>query len=190
MKKGVYFSILVKLILKDRPEGISKVKFAKIIYLVHKYLVNCGHVEVKALKFVRMPLGPVPVRFMDLESEKDLVVRSELTSLSYNREVYVLKKGVSTPKIFYADEVSHVVNKLISISTSDLVEYTHKEKTWKSFSNGQEYFISRDDFKRPLPVKGKDLSKSLDDQKLQAKLIKGMLKEIVEESTNLEYSDS
>lgn len=174
-------------ILKLYP-GQSKVKFAKLIYFLHKELVRSGLVNTKALSFVRMPLGPVPVDFMDLQNQEGIIVSEQTTSLLYNSQVYNYS-GSYNPDL--SDSIISMtkgtIMSLIQMSTSDLVELSHQEDSWKKYSNGDVFEISDCDMETFIP-KILKLSKE-NDSSLQEKLVSGMLSDIVASSTSLEYPE-
>lgn len=183
-----YFNKLSKYILYICPDGLTKVRFAKMIYLVHKALVQKNKFNPDELKFIRMPLGPVPYGFKNLVEDNDIVISEAYTALSYNRQTYKLKEGLALDKDSFYEDVKEAINNLKSFLTSQLVEYTHGEPSWLNHSNGKEYFITKEDLKRQLPKKGKHLQNVVkEDQLLQAYLVDGMIDDIVEESTTLEY---
>lgn len=183
-------NLLSKQILLVKSEGITKVRYAKMIYLIFKGLVQGNILSSNELKFIRMPLGPVPDGFMDLYLDKDIILSEAQTGLSYNKQIYSLKNTNIEPVSYFA-EITKIINKIDILSTSSLVEYTHSEPSWKTYPNGATYYIEDKDLARSLPHDG---SKSpndpeRDNQLLQAYLIDGMIKEIVDESTALEYPD-
>lgn len=186
-----YLSNLAQQILLSSENGLSKVKFAKTIYYVHKALVMGKNVMSQDLVFIRMPLGPVPLDFMDLKQEPSIGVRNVPNSLTYNAEVYFLKQNAEISRLDSSAEkkLTKVSQELFKISTSVLVAHSHKEPTWMSHSNGEQYFISPDDLRRGLPSSEETVLESdVDNQHLQAQLINGMVDEIVDETTELEYS--
>src|ERR1044072_9186741 len=86
-------NLLAKEILQIVPEGLSKVRFAKILYFVHKGLVQKNINTNADIKFIRMPLGPVPVGFKELINDEDInVVEMSTTALIYDNQVYTLKR--------------------------------------------------------------------------------------------------
>lgn len=177
-------------VLKNCPEGLSKVKFAKIIYFIHKGLVNSKISSVKDLEFIRMPLGPVPVGFMGLSDDSAFSV-SKITNvgLVYNSQVYKVKEDQSTSSDDqFSDAVKKLFAQLNKMTTSDLVEKSHQEPSWKEFVNGTKYFISNADLAVPLPKSSGEL-RGDDDQRLQEKLVEGMIDDIVSGSTSLEYPE-
>ena len=186
----MYLNNLAKEILKNVPEGISKVKFAKILYFVHKSLVLENLSEINDLKFIRMPLGPVPVGFKDLYNDKDITIEKTSGSLSYNMQIYKIVHANSYLGSQQQQVITSSVKSLITFPTSELVEVSHQEPSWIKFANGSEYFISKEDLDLALPTQKKDtLSTEIDNQRLQARLVEGMLDDIVLESTALEYPD-
>jgi uncharacterized phage-associated protein len=177
-------------VLKNSPEGLSKVKFAKIIYFVHKGLVNYKLSSINDLEFIRMPLGPVPVGFMGLSEDSAFNV-SKVTNvgLVYNSQIYKIREDQqSSGDNEFSDAVKKLFGQLNKMTTSDLVEKSHQEPSWKEFANGKKYFISNADLAIPLP-KSSGALRGDDNQRLQEKLVEGMLDDIVSGSTSLEYPD-
>ncbi len=184
-----YLKSIAEQVLLTLP-GVSKVRFAKTIYYVHKALVTKNLANINDLEFIRMPLGPVPVGFMELGNESNINVTSEKGELEYNTQVYELKESLTKTSKEQREVISSVSRRLNKISTSVLVALSHKEPSWLEHNNGDKYFVSKADLKRVLRVPpSKKMDKSRDYQLLQARLLNGMLKEIVEESTSLEYPD-
>jgi len=145
--KNQYLHLLAKQILKLTPEGITKVRFAKILYFTHKGLVQEKLSSIKDMEFIRMPLGPVPVGFKGLAEDKEIKIDEVATSpLVYDKQLYTLN---------------------------------------------DEYYIGVDDLKIALTTtKSSGMNSEIDTQHLQARLMEGMIDEIVEESTSLEYPHS
>jgi hypothetical protein len=168
---------------------LSKVKFAKIIYLVHKGLVQADLSNTNDLKFVRMPLGPVPLDFHFLYNDKDILIETKPTGLTYDMEVFKLKREINLLKSNFDPTISKLTKTLSKFPTSELVAYTHGEPSWKKLVNGTEYYIQNADLHRRLPSTAKDIGDKLDQKLLQGRLLDGMLDDIVQESTKLEYPD-
>jgi len=185
---NTYLKSLAEQILSATGHGVSKVRFAKTIYYVHKALVKKGLAHVTDLQFIRMPLGPVPVGFMELSKESNIDVSSKENELAYNTEFYKLKSLSEKVPKKNVEVISAVTRRLNRISTSTLVALSHKEPSWLHHHNGDTYSLSEDDLKRVLTTPPpQDVDESRDSQLLQARLLAGMLDEIVEESTSLEY---
>lgn len=182
---GNYLQNLATDILRLEKKGITKVRFAKYIYFVHKFLAKKSLVQTQDLKFIRMPLGPVPVGFRDLDGNKNIVRTSVPQALIYDSEVYKLADGVNLSTGF-SEEIKNIVETLDNYPTSALVSISHKEPSWQTHDNGDEYYITDEDFKKELPGVTKKVD-PLDKEKMQASLVSGMLKDIVDESTSLEY---
>lgn len=184
-----YLSKLSKIVLTAQKDGISKVRFAKTIYFVHKFLIRDNQASREDLKFIRMPLGPVPVGFKQLSTETDIEVSQSLTSgLAYNMQMYTLKKGSRIDSVRNEEKLTKFIETLRVLRTSDLVEISHKEPSWMQHVNGDEYFLSVKDLQKPFPKTGvSTFTAEIDEQRLQARLLEGMLEDIVEESTSLEY---
>ena len=191
---------IAKVILAIEGKPISKVKFAKTVYFAHKELIRNGLAHNGDFAYIRMPLGPVPDGFMELaDNHSDIIVSEERSGLSYNSKNYSLKKTIlsrvsgntrvkdnSLKKV-----VSDTLDILRSMSTSQLVERSHEEPSWKKNLNGNRFYISDKDmaltlFDGRIVVTASPTGKS-DDEYLQASLIRGMIDDIVSESTNLEY---
>lgn len=179
---------LTKQILSNFPEGITKVKLAKLIYFSHKFLVKENTASYKDIKYIRMPLGPVPVGFRNLALDKDIKITVlNHVNLRFDVQLYKLSRKQNFSDEKSAELVSYLMTKIGKIQTSDLVEDSHKDPSWLNHANGEEYFFTQEDVERKMPsYRAKNGIKN-EDQRLQAKLVEGMITEIVDESTSLEY---
>ncbi len=90
-----YLLSIAKQVLSSQAEGLSKVRFAKTLYFVHKTLVQKNLSNVKDLGFIRMPLGPVPIGFMELADSPEIKTSDIPTPLIYNQLQYSLNDGSS-----------------------------------------------------------------------------------------------
>lgn len=177
--------------LEDKP--ISKVRFAKTIYFVHKELIRLGKSSPVDIEYIRMPLGPVPFGFMTLSIDNpEILVEKIFTGLAYNTSQYTLRKKKVFRKSINNEldgDIASVLGNLRPMTTAELVELSHDDKSWKDNVNGHVYTISKDDLKKEIPhrrsVSGR--SGESDDQRLQASLVQGMIDDIVSESTDLEH---
>lgn len=182
-----YLKELAVRILQEVPDGLSKVKFAKVIYFTHKFLVINGQRRADDIFYIRMPLGPVPVGFMKLQSS-EISMSPRSSALSFDTQVYSLNdRGIR-----YSDKEQRLVNKVMralnSMNTSELVEASHLEPSWQKYLNGVKYCIENEDLAVPMPKLSRIRpEETLTEQHLQAKLVEGMLDDIVDESTLLEY---
>lgn len=187
MKMNRYLFNLAIEILKLYPSQ-SKVKFAKLIYFLHKEIVRFGLIKTDKLSFVRMPLGPVPVGFVNLQDQEGIEVTELPTPLLYNCQVYDYSGSVN-PEL--SDSMitlaKTTLKPLMLMSTSDIVELSHQEDSWKKLSNGIEFEISEKDLETEIPKNVK--SSKENNSSLQEKLVSGMLSDIVASSTALEYPE-
>ena len=183
-----YLTTLAKYLLLQEPkQGISKVRLAKFIYFAHKTLVQQKLADISDLGFIRMPLGPVPQGFNELTDDSSITMGQEATGLSYNKQVFRYDGSANTNDSTYRI-VRNVYAQLHNLPTSVLVEASHKEPSWQNHVNGEEYFIAKEDLRIPLPTfQDSQMTQERDNQLLQARLVEGMLDDIVEESTRLEY---
>lgn len=186
-----YLATLAQAILAGSPKGVSKVRFAKLIYLLHKSLVQSGKERPDRLEFQRLPLGPVPVGFFQLAktlAANDISIQTTSYGLSYDAEIYRLKSGARAS--VYTAEVEHLLRLTERRATSDLVNYTHKEPSWLSNPNGATYYLSPADLKRKLRfAPATDETQADEIQDMQASLVRGMIEDMVQESSSLEYPE-
>lgn len=179
-------SLAQQVLLATGNAGLSKVRFAKTLYFVHKGLVQSDRVPAKELAFVRMPLGPVPVQFSRLQaSNTGINATSTPTGLAYDAITYRLEEKVEPTELY--DDVLRICQMIRPFTTSELVEISHQDPSWINRENSQEYYIADEDLANQLPRKAKKRTEDQDKQQLQAQLLSGMLADIVEESTDLEY---
>lgn len=179
-------------ILRLEKKSISKVRFAKTIYFVHKELIRLGKATAKDISYIRMPLGPVPDGFMKLELMNPVIqVVKVFTGLAYNTSQYSLQKKLfkKTGDTSLDIYIKAILEKIEPFTTSELVELSHIDESWKNNVNGVTYSITAKDLQHKLPSRKKlsSLSSEADDQLLQASLVKGMIEDIVSESTDLEH---
>ena len=182
-----YLTTITKQILLANKDGVSKVKLAKMIYFVHKGLVQKKLAKSEDLKFIRMPLGPVPVGFQELSKDSEIRISEENNALEFNKQLYTLDQADKSLLKNNYEVVESLVDGLKSLSTSTLVGHSHNEPSWKKLRNGTEYFLGSEDISRPLPKRSDKAVSNLEDQKLQSKLVSGLTDDIVEESSKLEY---
>lgn len=187
MKNNNILKQLVFNVLKESNLDIPKVRLAKMTYFTYKYLVSINKYKLDQLKFIRMPLGPVPVGFMDLAKDDIFSVRESTTGLIYNRQLFSLKnKNISS--LEYNFDLSRFIKKLENYPTNKLVELSHQDISWKNHNNGDEYFITDNDVAKSTPNRRKKVIKTkIDDQLIQANLVEGMKNDAIEDSTYLEY---
>jgi len=179
---------IAKALLKEAGfNGISKVRLAKMIYFTHKELCRKRLLVSTDIRYIRMPLGPVPQGYGELVYDPAIQVREEKTrsTLAYNSRVFYLKEGAVVDADDFGLAVKEVFAKLNTFLTSALVEKSHKDFSWKNHRNGETFCVSNKDLEAAFSRLKKP--KVSDSQKLQSLLLEGMLEDVVEESTNLEY---
>lgn len=182
---------ITKPILYAKPEGVSKVRLAKLVYFTHKELIRKGLARAENLAYIRMPLGPVPDGLMTLSDVDDITMSKRQTGLLYDAHVYKLGRAYE-PSGSFDKVVGSTLSALDKFYTTELVEISHKEPTWREHSNSEHYFIAPADLKNKLPHKfrkRKELKQDIAEQKMQAFLVAGMIDDIVDESTGLEFPD-
>lgn len=187
-----FLNNLASEVLALAPGGVSKVRFAKLIYFSYKWLIlNCG-LEYDQIKFIRMPLGPVPVGFRNLTTDTNITVVRHGGALLYDTEIYKLTNGTSGDflGLDMAQNLKKIFQMIGSYPTSILVDQSHKDPSWINHKNGEEYFIQIEDLNIHFTkLSLTDIDPRMEDQKIQARLVEGMMEEIVEESTLLEYPE-
>lgn len=183
---------LAKLILVIEGKPISKVRFAKTIYFVHKELIRINCLDIKALRYIRMPLGPVPDGFMELATNyRDILTITGSTSLAYNSTNYYTKsRRIFQIKNPLYKKVEQILTALRQFSTAELVELSHLDPSWKRHNNSDMYYITDHDLRTELPTDANRDPVADEDHLLQASLVTGMLEDIVSESTALEYPEN
>lgn len=178
---------------------ISKVRFARTIYFVHKELIRKGIMKSEDIAYIRSPLGPVPEGFMRLAIDIPSIISQKISSslLSYESEEYAMNDLVDKLPEQHR-EVAAVIEKVLDMlklrTTPELVEASH-DPSWRLHRNGARYFISAADLRNIFPfpqirirIKIKRPA-SNEIGALQATLVRGMISDIVKESTDLEYPD-
>lgn len=183
--KNLYELATRILLLEEIP--LSKVRFAKTIYFVHKALIQKNILTDDYIQYYRMPLGPVPFGFMTLDSDySDIITEKIPTGLSYNSILYSTiskRKEIDTLNI----SIKNILNDLKNVSTSELIDSSHLDKSWVDNLNGTLYTMSKEDYDNKLPFNKSPSAAVNEDQSIQANLVRGMVKDIVDESTDLEY---
>lgn len=200
---GLYDLASLILILNHGP--ISRVRFSRTIYFVHKELVRKKLMRIDDIAYLRLPLGPVPEGFMTLASDHpDIIIRPIAGSgLSYEAEEFTLPNeqepaNNSSDRAAEQQQIQRVIQRTLlalqSHPTSELVSASH-DQSWTYHKNGERYFLTPADLKNTFPFLSITLRFRLKRPAnneiglLQATLLRGMLNDIVRESTDLEYPD-
>ena len=168
---------------------LSKVRFAKTIYFVHKELIRNNLLDKDSIQYIRMPLGPVPLGFMEItKSCPEITSTKKKTGLAYETENFSTRSnfdGTRQEKTV----ILGTLNTLRRFQTSNLVDTSHKDPSWLNHKNSEYYYITDDDMKNDLSIlEALFINTAVDEEdKMQASLVRGMMKDIVSESTKLEY---
>lgn len=199
---------LARTILLLNRHPISKVRFARTIYFTHKELVRKKFMKIEDIAYIRSPLGPIPDGFLSLARDytEIIIKHNPSAGLSYAAEEYTINPDAhpdeETSMLEQYREilaaVERTLNALQPYTTPQLVDISHYEPSWLEHSNGEIYYLSIADLKDTFPFSPfspKQLKIRLvrpNNNKagaLQATLLKGMIADIVKESTDLEYPD-
>lgn len=192
---------LAVVILACHLHPLSRVRFAKTIYFVHKELVRRQLMQLDDLKYLRLPLGPVPEGFTTLTRPHSGIItqKNPHINLFYEIEEYLLadhaKTQLSPTQIAARTSVEKTLALLQPHSTTALVEAS-RDPSWHAHANGELYQITAADLKNPFPYPRILLKLHFKSRipnelgALQANLLRGMLSDIVKESTDLEYPDA
>lgn len=195
------------LLLIGRP--VSKVRLARLIYFVHKDLIRKKLLTPHDILYIRSPLGPIPDGYTTLamESEDIIAQRNTSSSLSYATEDYTVSEQTLEAEATLLEqyrEMLGVIEKTLKIlrpyTTPELIRISHNEPSWLAHHNGEIYQISTQDLKitfpeqKPLhlkinliPLNDKPKTEANKIGAMQAHLLRGMIADIVKESTDLEY---
>lgn len=193
---------LSRAILSLSQTPISKIRFARIIYFIHKELIRKGFMKPDDIIYRRAPLGPVPEALPSLTlNTNHIILKQSDSPLSYANESYTIANNTNEDQETllleqYRDILSVIdrtLQALAPYNTSELIEASH-DPSWQQHYNGSDYTITQADLKnnfpfnllhKPRPKK----SPANDLGQIQANLLRGMLADIVKESTGLEYPD-
>ncbi len=198
---------LARTILLLNRHPISKVRFARTIYFTHKELVRKKFMKIEDIAYIRSPLGPIPDGFLSLRDYAEITIKHNPSAgLSYAAEEYTINPDARSDEETstleqYRDILAAIERTLTALqpyTTPQLVDISHYEPSWLEHSNGEIYHLSTADLKETFPFSPfspKQLKIRLvrpNNNKagaLQATLLKGMIADIVKESTDLEYPD-
>ena len=191
-------------ILSLSPTPISKIRFTRVVYFVHKELVRKGFMQLDDISYLRSPLGPVPDGLPQLAHNyaEIMLQKSSTEQLSYADEEFFLQPNDSSKDETafleqYRDVLKVIDQTLRALAlrrTPELIEASH-DPSWQANRNGSVYTITKTDLKNTFPfaktLKIRFHTKINPNEigQIQANLLKGMLNDIVRESTDLEYPD-
>lgn len=194
---------LARTILLLNHSPINRVRFARIIYFVHKELIRKKFMSPEDIAYIRSPLGPIPEGLLRLALEHPNIITHPATGPSFAAEEYAINlsdtdESEETLMLEQYREVlkatERTLKALSPYSTPELVEASHADPSWVNNFNGARFFITPADLKNPFPftairikIRVKPAPSELG--ALQANLLRGMMQDIVKESTDLEYPD-
>lgn len=189
------------LLLSNSP--INKVRFARIIYFVHKELIRKKFMSPEDIAYIRSPLGPIPEGLFRLPLEHPNIITHPAMGPSFAAEEYAIQPADAgeTEETLMLEQyrevlktVERTLKALSPYTTPELVEASHADPSWTNNLNGTHFFITPADLKNPFPfiavrikIRVKPAPSELG--ALQANLLRGMMQDIVKESTDLEYPD-
>ncbi len=202
---------LARIILLLIGKPVSKVRLARLIYFAHKDLIRKKLLTSNDILYIRSPLGPIPDGYTTLIMESSDIIAQKNTSsnLSYAAEDYTVSEQALESEATLLEqyrEMLGVIEKTLKIlhpyTTPELIRISHNEPSWLAHRNGEIYQISPQDLKlafpeqRPLhlkinlmPINDKAKAEVNKIGAMQAHLLRGMIADIVKESTDLEYPD-
>lgn len=196
---------LSKTILLLNKAPINKVRFARVIYFVHKELIRKKFMSPEDIAYIRSPLGPIPNGMLQLALNHPSIVATPASDRpSFAAEEYTLKSSEANEieEVLMLEQYREVLKAtertlkaLAPHTTPELVQASHADPSWVNNFNGTRYFITPADLKNPFPfntirVKIRVKRPSINELgALQANLLRGMIQDIVKESTDLEYPD-
>lgn len=194
---------LARTILLLNHSPINRVRFARIIYFIHKELIRKKFMSPEDIAYIRSPLGPIPEGLLHLALEHPNIITHPATGPSFAAEEYAidLSDTDETEETLMLEQYREVLKAtertlkaLSPYTTPELVEASHADPSWINNFNGARFFIAPADLKNPFPftairikIRVKPAPSELG--ALQANLLRGMMQDIVKESTDLEYPD-
>lgn len=194
---------LSKTILSLNKAPINKVRFARVIYFVHKELIRKKFMSPEDIAYIRSPLGPIPEGLLRLTLEHPNITAHPALGPSFAAEEYTinLSDADETEETLMLEQYRDILKAtertlkaLSAYTTPELVEASHADPSWINNFNGVHFFITPADLKNPFPfttirIKIRVKPAPSEISALQANLLRGMMRDIVKESTDLEYPD-
>jgi len=194
---------LARTILSLNKAPINKVRFARVIYFVHKELIRKKFMSPEDIAYIRSPLGPIPEGLLRLTLEHPNIIAHPALGPSFAAEEYTINpsdtdEAEETLMLEQYRDVlkatERTLKALSAYTTPELVEASHADPSWINNFNGAHFFITPADLKNPFPfttirIKIRVKPAPNEISALQANLLRGMMRDIVKESTDLEYPD-
>jgi len=188
---------LTELVLELNEAPLTRIRLTKAIYFVHKELARKKLMKLEDITYIRLPLGPAPDKLPEIIlNHPDIIIQDAPTNLLYENKIYSLEKQGTTEGIRaeVASTVQKTLKLLQSCRTPELVQAS-QDPSWTTHANGEKYHITPADLKNQFPNTGLRLKIHIKPPAneigaLQATLLRGMLADIVKESTDLEYPNA
>lgn len=188
---------LTILVLSLSETPLTRIRLAKTLYFVHKELVHKKLMTFQDISYIRLPLGPAPEGLSGLlDAHPDILAQDSPVNLLYDNKTYTLKATEKSPN--FDPKIISYVQKILKLldnyRTPELVHASQEDPSWLAHLNGERYQFTSADLKNPFPNPQLRLKIHIkttpnDIGALQATLLRGMLADIVKESTDLEYPD-
>ena len=136
-------SLFANYIRKCAPEFNDRLKLNKLMFFTDFYHYKNHGQSVSGITYRAIQYGPVPANYDNIYTylENEQVISSEWIRLSNGgvREVFKTEADFD-PKLFTDKELettSLIVKEFKDISTWDIVELSHKEKSWKDLESAR-----------------------------------------------------
>lgn len=188
---------LAELVLQLNEVPLTRIRLTKAIYFVHKELIRKKLMQHKDITYIRLPLGPAPDGLPDIIlNHPEIIIQDMPANLLYENKTYNLNKPETTNNT--RAEIINTIQKTLKLlqgyRTPELVRAS-QDPSWTTHTNGDKYHITTADLKNQFPNSGIRLKIHIKTPTneigaLQATLLRGMLADIVKESTDLEYPDA
>lgn len=185
---------LTELILSLNETPLTRIRLTKAIYFVHKELVRKKLMALQDITYIRLPLGPAPDGLLDIIlNHPEIIIQDIPSNLLYENKTYTIDQKESGSVSDIVNTTQKILSLLKKHRTTELVRAS-QDPSWIAHKNGEKYQLTPDDLKNIFPntqIHFKIRVKATPNEigSLQATLLRGMLNDIVKESTDLEYPD-
>lgn len=178
---------------------MTRLRLTKTIYFVHKELIRKQIMQKQDIAYIRLPLGPTPENLpAALINHPNILIQDLSSNLLYENQSYtILSQPEHLPDAPEGTKTSikKILKLLRPYSIPELVKAS-QDPSWLMHANGEKYYITATDLKNTFPnpkldfkIRLKSTPVNNEIGALQATLLRGMLADIVKESTDLEYPD-
>lgn len=186
---------LTELVLSLNEAPLTRIRLTKAIYFVHKELVRKKLMTPQDITYVRLPLGPAPDGLPKLILDHpEIIIQDIPSNLLYENKTYTLNQTTTEAKPEIISNTQKILNLLKNYRTTELV-HASQDPSWTVRKNGEKYHLTASDLKNTFPnpqLHFKIHIKTTHNNEtgsLQATLLRGMIADIVKESTDLEYPE-